>query len=377
VDRSGVLADKTVVAVSAGVSHNLALCSDGTLAAWGLNGRNGALGNNDTNFSSVPVAVDTSGVLAGKTVIAIAAGSNSSQALCSDGTLAAWGANIYGQLGDNSIAASKVPVAVDRTGLLAGQKVVAIAAGDFHRLVIVAPAPDIAVAQTIALTDAAGGVDFGNVAVGGSAPLTFTITNPGLLELDSLAVTQDGPNTGDFTVSALSATSIPTGGGTVTFTVTFSPTAGGARTAAIHIASNLSGAKNPFDIALSGTGPTALEFWRQTWFGPTATNTGNAADSADPYETGVPNLLVFAFFGPTQDPATAQINQLPQATSAGGVLTYQFVEPAGVSGITYGAQWSATLGNDWLPITDTGTAPEHIFSVPVDGDRKFIRLTVD
>jgi len=73
---------------------------------------------------------------------------------------------------------------------------------------------------------------------------------------------------------------------------------------------------------------TALEDWRQSWFGPTATDTGVAANLADPYNTGISNLLVFVFFGPTQDPATARVSQLPKATEAGGFLTYQFTEPA-------------------------------------------------
>ena len=115
--------------------------------------------------------------------------------------------------------------------------------------------PNIAVAQAGALTDGAGSVDFGPVATGSSSTAkTFTITNPGTADLTGLAVTKDGANPGDFTVSALSATSIPVGNGTVTFTVTFTPGASGARSAAIHLASNVTGAKNPFDIALTGTG---------------------------------------------------------------------------------------------------------------------------
>ena len=53
----------------------------------------------------MPVAVNTaSGVSAlfGKTVVAVAAGDSHSLALCSDGTVAAWGYNTYGQLGDNA-----------------------------------------------------------------------------------------------------------------------------------------------------------------------------------------------------------------------------------------------------------------------------------
>ena len=36
--------------------------------------------------------------------------------------------------------------------------------------------------------------------------------------------------------------------------------------------------------------------WRQAWFG-TTTNSGNAADTADPYHTGIKNLEVLAFLG--------------------------------------------------------------------------------
>ena len=38
-----------------------------------------------------------SGVLAGRTVIAVAAGASHSLALCADGTVGAWGNNLYGQ----------------------------------------------------------------------------------------------------------------------------------------------------------------------------------------------------------------------------------------------------------------------------------------
>ena len=121
-----------------------------------------------------------------------------------------------------------------------------------------------------------------------------------------------------------------------------------------------------------------VDTWRSAWYGPGATNTGNAANTADPYRTGVPNILVYAFLGSNQNPATAQISQLPQATASAGFLTYQFTEPAGVSGLTYGAEWSATLGAtaNWQPVTDTGIAPVHTFKVPMDTAAKFLRLRV-
>lgn len=85
------LADKLVIGIAAGYGHSLALCSDGTVAAWGLN-TYGELGNNSLIGSPVPVAVNTDpniSALFGKTVTAIAAGGFQSLAVCSDGTAAA------------------------------------------------------------------------------------------------------------------------------------------------------------------------------------------------------------------------------------------------------------------------------------------------
>ncbi|ACB77521.1 MBG domain-containing protein [Opitutus terrae] len=138
-DRSGVLAGKTLVALATSYRHSLALASDGTVYAWGYNA-NGQLGNGSgglsTDISKVPVAVDMTGVLAGKTIIAIATGYEHSLALASDGIVYAWGDNSEGQLGDGSTTDSKVPMAVDRTGVLTGKTVVAIAAGRNHSLAV-------------------------------------------------------------------------------------------------------------------------------------------------------------------------------------------------------------------------------------------------
>ena len=90
----------------------------------------------------------------------------------------------------------------------------------------------------------------------------------------------------------------------------------------------------------------------------------------------------FAFLGPYLDPSTASVSQLPQVQISGGNISFSFAEPSGVSGITYGAQWSATLqANDWHAITDTGdasaTPPQHLFSVPIGRNTQlFMRLTV-
>jgi hypothetical protein len=121
--------------------------------------------------------------------------------------------------------------------------------------------------------------------------------------------------------------------------------------------------------------PSALQSWRQTYFG-TMDNSGSGADMADPYGTGVSNLLVFAFLGPNQNPAQVTANQLPQAQMSGGNLFYSFTQPDGVSGITYGAEWSTTLkSDDWHAISDTGSGTRHLFSVPIGSNAQlFVRL---
>ena len=110
-----VLAD--VVAIAAGFQHSLALRGDGKVFAWGIGSQ-----------TNVPASLSN--------VVAIAAGKNLSLALCSDGTVAAWGQNSYGQLGDNSTTDRSAPVAVNTTGVLAGKTVVAIAAGGKRSLAL-------------------------------------------------------------------------------------------------------------------------------------------------------------------------------------------------------------------------------------------------
>jgi alpha-tubulin suppressor-like RCC1 family protein len=116
-----------IVAVAAGGNHSLALKSDGTLLAWGLD-NTGQLGDGPVDIGkSTPVAV-----LNATNVIAIAAGGNHSLALKSDGTVLSWGLDSLGQLGnDSAIANQSVPVLVN-----GATSIVAIAAGDNQSLAL-------------------------------------------------------------------------------------------------------------------------------------------------------------------------------------------------------------------------------------------------
>ena len=126
----------------------------------------------------------------------------------------------------------------------------------------------------------------------------------------------------------------------------------------------------------SFTTSATFQSWQASWYG--STSNSSAAYRADPYHTGVANIAAFAFLGPFQDPQTASTAQLPQVQMNGGNFDYDFFEPTGVSGVTYGAQSSLDLGaGSWQPVPDTGSGTEHIFSVPVAASPQlYMRLTV-
>jgi alpha-tubulin suppressor-like RCC1 family protein len=133
VDTSGVLAGKTLTQITAGEWQTCAVDAVGAAYCWGYNAE-GQLGDGTTADSIVPVAVDATGVLAGQAITQITAGWQSTCALGAGGTAYCWGANNYGELGDGSIAGSSVPVAVDATGVLAGKTITQITAGDAQHL---------------------------------------------------------------------------------------------------------------------------------------------------------------------------------------------------------------------------------------------------
>jgi len=116
--------DGGVVAIASGLGPNLALRSDGTVAAWGAAGT----GDGTRKFRRAPVTVRDL-----DRVSAIAVGTHC-LALREDGSVFAWGNNRYGQLGDGTRTERLAPVGVE--GLEAG--VVAIAAGDAMSLALMA-----------------------------------------------------------------------------------------------------------------------------------------------------------------------------------------------------------------------------------------------
>lgn len=106
---------------------------------------------------------------------------------------------------------------------------------------------------------------------------------------------------------------------------------------------------------------TPLQTWRQTYFGSTD-NSGAGADLNDPDKDGIVNLLEFAF---GLNPTLNSDGQLPQGRQNGGNFVMEFSEPAGVSGILYGAERSPSLLPDsWTTIPDAPVGRLHSFSMP-------------
>ena len=116
-NASGVLSGVTPTQIATGSLFACALGSAGAAYCWGANG-NGQLGNGASGitYNPLPVAVTTSGVLSGKTLTQVSAGSGSTCALDTTGTAYCWGANGNGQLGNGTTTQSAVPVAVTTPG---------------------------------------------------------------------------------------------------------------------------------------------------------------------------------------------------------------------------------------------------------------------
>jgi hypothetical protein len=129
------------------------------------------------------------------------------------------------------------------------------------------------------------------------------------------------------------------------------------------------------------------------WFGDSPTKTvtaavanGYAAWAAAqvPAVTGVPladqdndglsNGVEYAF-GLNPVRATAS-TLMPTPVQNGAAFGVTFTQPAGVSGVTYGAQWTTDLVN-WTTIPDTGSGTTHTFNVNTTGrSRMFFRHVV-
>jgi alpha-tubulin suppressor-like RCC1 family protein len=112
----------SIAAVMGGEIHNIALKSDGTVWAWGWNAL-GQLGNGTTNDAYSPIQTGLTAVPPLTSVIKLGGRPYFTLAVKSDGTVWAWGMNQFGQMGNgtvNQMPGPQVTVPVQVSGSSAG-----------------------------------------------------------------------------------------------------------------------------------------------------------------------------------------------------------------------------------------------------------------
>ena len=121
-------AGQRVVAVSAGAHHSLAITADGAVWSWGQGGSR--LGHGDIQDELLPKKVEA---FTGQRVVAVSAAGSHSLALTADGAVWSWGWGAYGKLGHGDAHPQLLPKKIEA---LAGQRVVAVSAGERHSLAL-------------------------------------------------------------------------------------------------------------------------------------------------------------------------------------------------------------------------------------------------
>ena len=170
--------------------------------------------------------------------------------------------------------------------------------------------------------------------------MTFTITNPGASDLIGMAITKDGADAADFTVTTPPSSPVPSGGST-TFTMRFAPTSGatGIRSTALHIGNNVSG-KNPYHINLTGQ---ALSFASDTdGDGMSDASEFNMAALGFIWQVGQPDL-VNLYKANANGAGYYSLSQVQALHVDAPVLTKDPV--SGQFKLTIGIEKSADLGN--------------------------------
>ena len=112
--------------------------------------------------------------------------------------------------------------------------------------------------------------------------------------------------------------------------------------------------------------PTGYANWVATLY-PSATE----GPLGDHEKDGISNGVEYGFgLNPTQPNAASAV---PLPTRVGNTLAVTYTQPAGISDVTYGAQWTSDFVT-WNNIADTGGGGTHTFSVNTTGlDKVFFR----
>ena len=96
-------------------------------------------------------------------------------------------------------------------------------------------------------------------------------------------------------------------------------------------------------VEISAVEPATLDQWRALWFGTTS-NSGAAADNADPDNDGLPNLLEYAFgLNPTNSDQDWTLSALLIHTNSADWLACSFLRNTNAADLTFSVQASESL----------------------------------
>ncbi len=378
------LQGRVVAAVAAGLTHSLALCDDGTLAAWGGNS-NGQLGCAHPDPSSpVPVAVTMHGALQGKTVIAIAAGGKHSMALDSGGAVYAWGSNAEGQVGNDSSSNVHSPAGISLANAIPNYhaRAVAIAAGESHSVVL-----DIAGGLFTWGANDRRQLGDGSAANRSRVPVAVAVNafDPAdpLLAIaagskHTVVRTEGGKlfGWGDNLLSQL--------GSGLSDPVAIPGRISGGDLATAHVAALSPGCcagHNLIMINAAGNPLTLIERWRLRYFG-SAFATSDAADAADYDKDGRHNLIEYATATNPLNPdpgSPASLSLSGSGRNTRLALTFHRILD---ESLTYTVEASTALApGSWTPINppvSPATGPVTVVDTGIMSaySRRFLRLRV-
>ena len=311
-------------------------CSDGTLVAWGL-GLGATLGNGSTASSRVPVLVNSTGVLAGKSVVSVAAYASCSVALCADGSLATWGSNGYGELGSGSTAFnSSVPVTVSMQPLGSGERFLFLGTGQGCSHVLTAATSSFSNTKLTGLT-------IGGVTLSPAFSPTVNVYT-GTLNASSQSVTVRPAPAGSWVGVVVNG--IPVAPGAASAPI---PLALGLNTLTVSVTAQ----DRSVGTYLVSVNNVPYETWKNLSFPNVAdrTNPQVSGWSASPAGDGISNLTKY---GLGLNPFTQSHSSMPTVLSEGEFLAFTFRRNKLASDLTFVAEACDDPSQKW---TELHTVP--------------------
>ena len=125
--------------LSTGETHSVGLNTNGQVYSWGSN-EFGNIGNGTTSFTPThPTLISFTGLQDGETIRDVITGQFNTFSVTSNGRVYAWGLNDVGQLGDNSVVNKLIPTLISFPGLNQfddGETIKNVVADEYHSLAV-------------------------------------------------------------------------------------------------------------------------------------------------------------------------------------------------------------------------------------------------